>query len=555
MRNHYLFEVKLNDRSVEHLLRCQCLDENSPIYGVIENYGLGYTSAEQGVVVAGTLIAAYYTPDSAYYHNDLLLERVAPALESARSLQHEDGTFDLPQTNFHCAATVAFTIKHFGSAMKLMRFGNRHTPLEDEVDALATAFLNRCADGMLNGGFHTPNHRWVISAALSYCYTLLNRQDCLDEIHRYLNEGIDCDEEGEYTERSAGTYNIICNNALIILSQELNMPELLEHVKRNLRMVMKYIEPDNLINTLNSTRQDVGTSPSRTHYYSNFVNMAVLTGDPEFVWMADDIYDELTARMSLNLPVAAPYCAYHWFVLNPDWQTRMAEATGVRPDMNYEKHFVKSGVVRRRKDDVSVTLIKDRPMFAKLQWGSHTIHLRLAGCFFARGQFLAQELQPIEGGYRMTFHDRWGYKRPLAEKPETSVWHEMDHSKREQAAMRDFDLAVDVRFVGDRRVDLTLSGGGGDRVPTKFEIMLQPEGRYIGSEAEIRLHAGDYLYQKKGASTYQFNDGHAVRIEGGFYEHYYGENMRGTLPADHSSAFITMTAYAPFTQTVAFEFK
>lgn len=555
MRNHYLLQVKMTDRSVKSTLVNQCMDEHSELYGITPNHGLGYTSAEQGVGVASTLTMAYYTPESEYYRCDLLLERAMLAIRNAMALQHEDGSFDLPQTNFHCAATVAFTIKYFGPAMKLLRHGTQHTEIEDAADELFTRFLSRCADGMLNGGFHTPNHRWVICSALAYCYNLLNRQDCLDEINLYLNEGMDCDEEGEYTERSAGVYNIICNNALIVMAQELNMPELLNHVQCNLHMVMKYIEPDNLLNTLNSTRQDVGTSPNRMQYYSNFVNMALLTGDPEIAWMADDMAHDIEALMALNQPHNTPYCVYHQFILHPEMIERQAQIETSAPDMNYEKYFVESGIVRRREGDVSITLIKDRPIFAKFQWGSHTAYLRLAGCFFARGQFCPQEIIPIEGGYRLTFHDRWGYKRPLAEKPATWVWREMDHSLREKAAMRDFDLSVDVLFTGDRQVELNISAGGGDRVPTKFEILLQPEGRYIKDDMEIRMHGGDYLYQKKGEATYCFNDNRALRIVGGFFDHYYGENMRGTLPVDSKSAFITMTGYAPFTQKVTFEFK
>jgi len=555
MRNHYLLQVKMTDRSVAGTLATQCLEETSPLYGLVESFGLGYTSAEHGVGIASNLVAAYYTPESAYYRNDLLLERAMLAIRAAMSLQHEDGTFDLPQTNFHCAATVAFTIKHFGPAMKLLKNGTQHTAIEDEADELLTHFLSRCADGMLSAGFHTPNHRWVICSALAYCYNILNRQDCLDEINLYLNEGMDCDEEGEYTERSAGVYNIICNNALIVMAQELNMPELIDHVARNLRMVMKYIEPDNLINTLNSTRQDVGTAPNRMQYYSNFVNMAMLTGDPEFAWMADDMAADIEARMALNQPCNTPYCVYHQYILHPELKDRMLALETSKPDLTYNKHFVESGIVRWRKNDISVTLIKDRPLFAKLQWGEHTAHLRLAGCFFARGQFRAQELIPIEGGYRLTFHDRWGYKRPLTEKPETSVWRQMDHSKREQAAMRDFDLAVDFIFAGDRRVEVTMTAGGGDRVPCKFEILLQPDGRYVRDDVEICLHAGAYMFQKSGEALYKFNDHHSLRIEGGFFDHYYAENMRGTLPVDNSSAFVAMTGYAPFTQKVAFEFK
>ncbi len=552
MKNHYPLAVRMNDASVRNILANQCLDPSSPIYGVCEHHLFGYISAEQGLGETAALVMAYYTPDSAYYKNDLLLERAVLSMNHSLSLQHEDGTIDLPQTNFHCASTVAFTFFHLGPAYKVMRHFNTHTPLEDELDALIETYYQHAADGMINCGFHTPNHRWVISSALSYCYKALGRKDCLEHIHRFLNEGMDCDEEGEYTERSAGVYNTICNQALMVMACELDMPELLEHVKRNLRMVMKYIEPDNTINTLNSRRQDVGTSPSALRYYSNYLNMALLTGDGEFAWFADEMLTRQEALFTVGKPDGTPYCTFAHFLLHPEVFERMASIQPVRPNLNYEKHFVESGVVRWRQKDATVTLIKGRPMFAKLQWGAHTMHLRLAGCFFARGQFAAQTLEPIEGGYRLTFHDRWGYKRPLKEKPATSVWHSMDHSLRDSVAMQDFDLCVDVLFTSDNRFDLKIKASGCDRVPTKFEILLEKEGRYIRDEIELRMHGGDYLYHKGGTARYEFNDHQSLTIEGGFYEHYYGEQMRGTLPVNNDSAFIVMTAYTPFEQSVSF---
>ncbi len=554
MLNHYLSMVKAQDSSVESILRDQCLDINSPEYGVCHHHVLGYISAEQGAGLAATLISAYYTPESKYYRDDLLLERTLPALRHTLSLQHDDGTIDLPQTNFHCAATVAFTFFHLGPAYQLLRKFTQHTPLEEQVEELMYTYTDNSANGMIDCGFHTPNHRWVLCSALSYCYTLLGREDCLNHINRFLNEGMDCDEEGEYTERSAGTYNIICNASLMNMARELNMPELYDHVSRNLRMVMKYIEPDNTVNTLNSTRQDVGTSPSYLCYYSNFLEMALITGDEEFAYFADKMMLEREAKLLTGQPVNSPYVIPGSFILQPELLDRMAQIGTREPVLEYDKYFVESGIVRRRKGDMAVTLIKGRPLFAKMQWGNHIIHLRLAGCFFARGQFAAQTLEAIENGYRLTFHDRWGYKRPLAEKPATWKWREMDHSKREQVAMQDYDLCVDVTFPSDRRVEFAISASGCDRVPTKFEILLQPDGRYIRDDIEMRLHGGDYLYQKSGSAEYRFNDNRAVTIDGGFFEHHYGENMRGTMPVNNTSAFITMTSYSPFTQTVGFTF-
>ena len=175
MKNHYPLMVRMNDASVRNILAAQCLDPASPIYGICEHHGLGYISAEQGLGETAALVMAYYTPDSAYYKNDLLLERSILAMNHALSLQHEDGTTDLPQTNFHCAATVAFTFFHLGPAYQLLKKFTQHTPLEDQVEELLYIYTDNSANGMINCGFHTPNHRWVLCSALSYCYTLLGR--------------------------------------------------------------------------------------------------------------------------------------------------------------------------------------------------------------------------------------------------------------------------------------------------------------------------------------------------------------------------------------------
>ena len=48
-------------------------------------------------------------------------------------------------------------------------------------------------------------------------------------------------------------------SCLIVMAEYLDMPELLEHVRRNLNMIEAYFEPDMSVFTGNSTRQDNGT--------------------------------------------------------------------------------------------------------------------------------------------------------------------------------------------------------------------------------------------------------------------------------------------------------
>ena len=115
-------------------------------------------------------------------------------------------------------------------------------------------------------GFHTPNHRWVISAALALVNTLVPDRRYVKRIEEYLVEHIDCNEDGEFAERSAGGYNEINNRALLITCTELGKTELLEYFRRNLNMMPVFYHTDYSIFTENSRRQDKGTAPYAEKY-------------------------------------------------------------------------------------------------------------------------------------------------------------------------------------------------------------------------------------------------------------------------------------------------
>ena len=69
--------------------------------------------------------------------------------------------------------------------------------------------------------FHTPNHRWAITAGLAACSNIIEDKSlverCIDRMNEYFIEPIDCTEDGEYSRRSSGNYNAVVNTAMIIL--------------------------------------------------------------------------------------------------------------------------------------------------------------------------------------------------------------------------------------------------------------------------------------------------------------------------------------------------
>ena len=561
MYDHISYALRHLELMARDVLAHQCLDAASPLQGAMEGEYLACTGAHAGgLTTARILLLAYYAKGCALQGQQILLERAELALEYSLRCQHADGTFDLLETNFHDGAETSFIAQTICPVALLMRAFPPRTPLEQRVRALMDELIGKIADGVVDGGFHTPNHRWVMSAALLMCNLLTKRQDCLDKMQALLNEGIDCDEEGEYTERSSGVYNIICDRALITLAQFSDRPELLEHVKRNLRMVIKYIEPDLTINTANSTRQDAGSAPDWRIYYGLYLFMALKTGDEEFRFIADRMLEQSQSALSdAGLRAGrdmVPYFEYLPYVLmdetlNKPWTQAQTRA----PQTDFIHHFVNSGIVRARQGDLSLTLIRQNPVPLSLQYRKHRLGLRWAGTFYSRGQFAAQSLTQLdEMSFEMRYADRWGYKGPLPEPPKTSNWREMDHSPRPQVMMQDYVLTLKIQLIPGG-VRLHLSTQGVENVLMKLELMLEGGARLSTDSTELHTRAGDYIYHKRGKAAYIYPDHVRLFLSEGAFAHAYGRNMRGTLPGDDSHVILALTAQTPWEQELELRFE
>ena len=555
MLDHYAFQLKVLDNAVREYLRAQCMDEGSRFYGALVETAQGVTGPHASIALARRLIEGYCVPGSAFCGREELLDRAALAMRFALTLVHEDGTIDLVTTNFHDASETAFAVQTAAPALMLLREFGRGAPGEAALDALLQRFIDRAADGLLAGGFHTPNHRWVHAAALALCWKLTGRGALLEKMRAFLAEGIDCDESGEYTERSSGVYNIVCDRSFILLAETLGMDELLEHVERNLDMVEMYFEPDHTVNTLNSSRQDAGTSPDWRIYYSCYLYMALRTGRRDFAWIADEMLRQSDYEPLFHERRPGSLYEFLFFLLrDPDTLARMASISGEPPAERFDRHFEQSGIVRARRGDLTLTLVKNQPLFAMLKFGTHPVWLRLAGCFYAKGQFEPQIIEAVKDGWRLRFSVRWGYKGPLPAPQDTRDWHKMDHSQRPDVFMQDFGFEVTARLAdGEATFEVASFGQAG--VPVKLELLAEPGGQFETDGLALRARPGDYLYQRCDAALYRWPDRHTMGISGGFSSHFFGENMRGALPGDEEHLFICLTGETPLHERVALSFQ
>ena len=501
-------------------------------------------------------IYGYYLPDSPYYHDPKLLENAIRILTVFRDRIHEDGSLDLNTTNFHDPAQTGFVTKGYFTATEILDKFSEHTELEDRLYALVLDILSRLGEAMATLGFHTPNHRWVISAGLATAYRYTKNQKFRDAIDRFLMEGIDCDENGEYTERSTGSYNIICDHAFTVLSMMLDDPSFLEYPRRNLNLMMNFTEPDMTVNTLNSTRWDQGGQYNIAAYYTFYLLLALTDKNPEFAYTADKIMEHFQSNRGVW---SYENEILNFFMLHPEMEKLQDELIPVAPDPDKTRFLPKSNIARiyRPKLNMTMTVIATRsPVLFQMNYGSEMVQVRFAGSFFGdpHSQFRARTIEQTEDGFRLICDESAGYRSQLDEKPETSEWRRMDHSKRKIINVQNFRTEITVHLLDDGAT-FDVATFGCEGIPTKFEIAMTPGGKLDTGSIVTIPKGGDYLFLKEGGARYFLDGRRYIEIDGGFFAHTNGKDMRGAHPVDERKVTLAMTSVTPQRSTVTIRAK
>ena len=103
--------------------------------------------------------------------------------------QHADGTVSLGSTNYNSPPDTAFVV---GGITQIYQLLEAHDWADVKpASAKLKLFLERTIPAMLTGGCHTPNHRWVITAALSLLYEIFQMPELLARAEEWLAEGMD----------------------------------------------------------------------------------------------------------------------------------------------------------------------------------------------------------------------------------------------------------------------------------------------------------------------------------------------------------------------------
>ncbi|MCH5719094.1 hypothetical protein [Niabella hibiscisoli] len=230
-----------------------------------------------------TLAAAYCEKESTLYHQAAVVEKLSILVKFLAAAQSEDGTVNVG--NLESPPDTAFLIEIVGPAATIMQ-KDKSSDLKLVQQQLKQVIL-KAGEGLVTGGIHTPNHRWVISAALAQVNHLYPNKKYLDRIDDWLGEGVFMDADGHYPERS-GIYSGVENAALITIARLTGKSDLYEPVRKNLAMYVYYIEANGDLVLNDSRRQDQYEFAAKTAtlFYLQYRYMSILDGNKNFAAIA-----------------------------------------------------------------------------------------------------------------------------------------------------------------------------------------------------------------------------------------------------------------------------
>lgn len=539
MRMHYDRVVQDTEKRVAHALKTQNLQQGSPYYGafVMPN---GVYMQKHALYQIASLAAAYCCRDTKYYHDDSILTAMLRGLDYVDSTQHENGLFDYITCNFFSAPDTAFCIGIILPAYQYLRqqaaLSEGEAVLKDRLEKI----IHLGGRGLLEGGFHTPNHRWAIAGLLAQCGKLFGEEDLTQAAFQYLNEGIDCNADGEYSEKSAGNYNGVNNQAMLFLADALGDDSYEQHVIRNLRMMMTYWEPDDSIFTANSTRFDKDRLVYPDGYYFFYLYIGAKYQIPEFIAMANYIFGIIFEKNLLSPDLLGR------FLLHP-------ELAGLESDLcatptEYTAYYADSGIARVRRGRYSYTVMKDKSNFLYVHNGSVKLAVKIGGSFCEHRAFKAEKMWEENGVFHLHQTMRGWYYLPFPEKPATSDWWQMDNASRPKKLGPDMDIDVTVRDTVDGiAVDIRTSGVQG--APWRVELAFSGIDRLENDHMVMPIHGDEVIVVKNGFFTVS-NALASMEVGPCFGNHHFTEGKEDSEAKAAGCATVYLTDYTQFHHTI-----
>jgi hypothetical protein len=508
----FLRLLKANDETVDRMFR------QSPAgAGAAMRVGRGGDLA--------ALVAAYCSPESSFHRSESLIPWMDRGARAFVDALNPDGLLDAG--NLSSPPDTGFVVEAAAAALDVAR--RSQDPRLARMQETLSIFLLRVGDALVTGGIHTPNHRWVVCAALARINSLFPAPRYVDRIDDWLGEGIYQDADGLFSERSPN-YARVEVNAFLTMARLLNRPELFDPVRKYLVANLCLIQPDGELETLNSRRQDQDRPVHVAIFYLQYRYMAIRDNNPTFAAVARLIAE----RPGEGFVEGANPVLF--FLDEPQLRKPLPEGGAIPSD--YVRVFANSQLVRIRSgnraasiyggDDLPLGIasgLAHNPTFFNFRKGKAILNsVRMGGPFFSLGVFRAQGAsvdgnrtvlhqrleapyyQPLPKQYRNASGDY-----PLSPVQDGRFWSKLDFPHRQTSNVQVLDQKVTVvekQGLFELHIEIT----GHNRVPYAVELAFRPGGQFGGAIRETALSGrfggaeGKAFFLKEGMGTYRVGD-------------------------------------------------
>jgi len=526
--------IKANDNQLDRLRKYRVSDAKSPAYGGYLD-GAEIPNAHATVAYIRTAGSALASPESRHFRSESVAKELEEALKYLLKIQHSDGTIDLLSTNFHSTPDTGFIVKWLVPVYIIVHRedGTRYaTKLE-----LLKTFLQRAGECLIVGGIHTPNHRWVVSAALTKLNEVWSNPLYVSRIEEWLGENIDMDADGQYDEKSTLIYSPLTDRVLITIAKGANKPELYEYVRRNLMMTTYYIHPNGEIATDASGRQDKAAVGTLEGYYYAYRFMALQDQNGIFSAICKEIEATVLEKSASQLS---------YFLEDSSLWQELPKPTSL--PTSYAKAFPYSGLVRIRRGAWDATVISQNPTFLSFHRGNAVLQgIRFSASFFGKGQFQGTEIRQEGKDYVMEQKLEGPYYQPY---PKDSIdpagdWNKMPKSNREQSEIQYLTSTARIRETSDG-VECDIEITGTDGVPVSVELIFR-EGGEFKNVVPVSAEKDTYLLKTAEVGMYTLKND-TLTFGPGLAEHK-GVLLRGALPR-MSAPTVYLTGFTPFKHTI-----
>ncbi len=521
--------IAINDSQLANYTPLKVTKAGHPLAGGYMNEAdMPNPHTTSGFLMKASMLFA--CPESRHYGLKTVLADIDAAARSLLRMQHTDGTIDLLETNFHSTPDTAFVLENVVPAYKfLMQMNGTETARQ-----LVKTFLKQAGEALIVGGIHTPNHRWVVSAALTKLNELFPDSRYTNRIDQWLAEHIDIDADGQFNEKSTNSYSPIVDRSLISMARGLNKPELFDPVRRNLTMTLYYVHPNGEVVTEASNRQDKGTVGNMARYYYCYRYMALLDKNGQM--------SALCRLIEKTCPTEQLAGYLDYFLEDPTlWKDLPASAP---LPTSYAKAFPYSGVVRIRRGDWDATLLSTNATWLTFHKGNAVLQgMRVATSFFGKGQFQSETIEQQGQSWVLRNSLDGPYYQPIAAEKIAADgdWDKMPRTSRRQSEVQKLDTTVTItEATNGLQIDIDIAGTEG--VPVALELIFRAGGTLSGVVKHPKKENAYLLADETGSYLVGAD---AIRFGPGKAEHK-GVQLRGALPAMDAPT-VYLTGFTPFT--------